>query len=204
MYRWLSIYLWIVNKMHMHCQLWVSVLMTEYWCISRYNYVLYNDVHWCSSYSQFCSWIAKLEPILSHRINLTRLWTCVWSASFLTGRWSNNALLVLSQCHWQMSSVNVFDISSFSCGRESENFCDMTDIFAPVSNSAVVACCWTVMWYAVLMPSIYASLMMTASSVISRNLWSLLAARKTFPVGFCKTSVYVSSFLLYWNRISAT
>ena len=45
----------------------------------------------------------------------------------------------------------------------------MTDMFAPVSNSAVVACCWTVLGYVALMPSTEASLMMTASSVASQS-----------------------------------
>ena len=36
--------------------------------------------------------------------------------------------------------VHVFDDGSYGCcGREMKNFCDMTDMLAPVSNSTIVA-----------------------------------------------------------------
>ena len=39
-------------------------------------------------------------------------------------------------------TVHVFDLSSFSfCDKVSKNFCEMTDMLAPVSNSAVVVYC---------------------------------------------------------------
>ena len=67
-------------------------------------------------------------------------------------------------------TVLVFDFSSFSyCDRELKNFYDMTDMMLPVSNSAVVVHCWTVMWYVALIPSKEVSLMITAASVDSQS-----------------------------------
>ena len=39
-------------------------------------------------------------------------------------------------------TVHIFDFISFCCcGRELKNVCDMIDMLALVSNSAVVTCC---------------------------------------------------------------
>ena len=63
-------------------------------------------------------------------------------------------------------TVHICSVSNFGfCGRELKSVCDMADMLAPVLNSAVVAHCWTIMWYVALIPSIETSLMTTASSV---------------------------------------
>ena len=142
---WLSICIWVVNKIPQHCELWVLLLMMVYWCRSRWYCVLCNDARWYSSYSQFCSLTANLDPILSLFVGLVT-WTCLCSASSLNGRWGNNAISVLSQCHCQMSLYMylMFVVSVAVVGSQ-RIFVIWLACWLPVSNSAVVAYCWTVM-----------------------------------------------------------
>ena len=100
---WLSICPLVVYKMLLHSELWVLWLLKVYWFISRCCCASCIDVNYCSNYSQFCSWIANLYLILNLFANLAGLWTCLWSTSFLTGRWGIISLSVLDQCHWQIS-----------------------------------------------------------------------------------------------------
>ena len=54
-------------------------------------------------------------------------------------------------------------------GRELKNFCSMTDMLTPVSNSDVVMHCWTVIWCLELIPYMAALLMIMATSVDSKS-----------------------------------
>ena len=64
----------------------------------------------------------------------------------------------------------VCDLNNFGfCGKDLKTFCEMTDIFAPVSNSAIVGCSCTVTWYIVLVPCMEPSLITMVASAPSQS-----------------------------------
>ena len=82
-----------------------------------------------------------------------------------------------------------------------QNFCDMIDMLAPVLNNAVVAQCWTVMWYVVLIPSTEISLMIMVSFVDSQSeladiKWDYLSKRLNWSSS--SAASYNGSALYVW------